>query len=73
LGVIVLQEWKIAGPYRLRCRIKSAEAAPIKIMVQLFQVRTNMYALDFKRIEGDICPFFCACSRLFTEFQALTE
>ena len=68
-----VQEWKVVAPYRLRCRIKSDDVVPVKIMVQLFQVRTNMYLLDFKRIEGDICPFVTACSQLFTEFQALTE
>ncbi|EFA83477.1 putative protein serine/threonine kinase [Heterostelium album PN500] len=64
---IVGFEWKVTGPYQLRCRIMNDR--PIKIVLQLFRVTENRYLLDIKKIEGEIFIFFDICSELLTELN----
>ncbi|EGG21468.1 putative protein serine/threonine kinase [Cavenderia fasciculata] len=61
-------EWKVTGPYQLRCRITKNDRH-IKLFLQLFRVADNRYLLDIKKIEGEIFIFFDICSDLLTELS----
>ncbi|KAF2072549.1 hypothetical protein CYY_006124 [Polysphondylium violaceum] len=60
-------EWKLTGPFQLRCRI--ANNKPVKLVLQLFRVAENRYLLDIKKIEGEIFIFFDICSLLLEELN----
>ncbi|KAK5583102.1 hypothetical protein RB653_004692 [Dictyostelium firmibasis] len=60
-------EWKLTGPYQLRCRMVNGK--PIKLVLQLFRVAENRYLLDIKKIEGEIFIFFDICSLMLEELN----
>jgi len=60
-------EWKLTGPFQLRCRIDNNK--PVKLVLQLFRVAENRYLLDIKKIEGEIFIFFDICSLLLEELN----
>eukprot|EP01112_Ceratiomyxa_fruticulosa_P014335 TRINITY_DN40_c0_g1_i1.p1 TRINITY_DN40_c0_g1~~TRINITY_DN40_c0_g1_i1.p1 ORF type:complete len:544 (+),score=74.93 TRINITY_DN40_c0_g1_i1:255-1886(+) len=62
-------EWKVTGPYQLRCRSLLDGKHPIKVTLQLFKVSEHRYLLDIKKIEGEIMPFFDICSKLLAELN----
>jgi len=53
-------EWKIGGPYQLRCRRRHPlnESKLVKIALQLYKVKEKRYLLDIKKLEGETFPFF---------------
>lgn len=61
-------EWKVTGPYQLRCLTK-VENKGVKIMLQLFKVSENRYLLDIKKIDAETFLFFDICSRLRSELH----
>ncbi|EGC29439.1 hypothetical protein DICPUDRAFT_58802 [Dictyostelium purpureum] len=61
-------EWKLTGPYQLRCRMLDS-GRPVKLVLQLFRVAENRYLLDIKKIEGQIFVFFDICSLLLEELN----
>eukprot|EP01096_Ripella_sp_DP13-Kostka_P000601 TRINITY_DN1064_c4_g1_i1.p1 TRINITY_DN1064_c4_g1~~TRINITY_DN1064_c4_g1_i1.p1 ORF type:complete len:571 (+),score=159.28 TRINITY_DN1064_c4_g1_i1:105-1817(+) len=63
-------EWKVIGPYQLRCKTVNAVKA-VRIGVQLFKVQQNCYLLDMKKLDGEICPFFEICSRVMHDFNEI--
>lgn len=63
-------EWKVIGPYQLRCKTVSAEKI-VRIGMQLFKVQQHCYLLDMKKLEGEICPFFEICSRVMHDFNEI--
>lgn len=61
-------EWKVVTPYNLHCRT-CAEEKRLKITVQLFKVTNGPYIVDFKRLEGETCPFMELCQSLRRTFE----
>mmetsp|Transcript_17532 Transcript_17532/g.24333 ORF Transcript_17532/g.24333 Transcript_17532/m.24333 type:complete len:163 (+) Transcript_17532:1077-1565(+) len=66
-------EWKILGPYQLRCRKLVSEGKGeskfVKIGLQLYKVKETKYLLDIKKLEGETFPFFDWCSKLLNELN----
>jgi 5'-AMP-activated protein kinase catalytic alpha subunit len=69
-------QWKITGPYQLRCLTKlkcrrddGNIVQNVKITLQLFKVSDKKYLLDVKKIEGDTFLFFDACSNLLDKLK----
>jgi len=63
-------EWKITGPYQLRCLTKiGTRGTHVKVMIQLFKVSEQKFLLDVKKIEGETFPFFDVCSRFLDELH----
>jgi len=61
-------EWKVTGPYQLRCLTK-VRGVSAKIMIQLFRVTENRFLLDIKKIDAETFLFFDICSRLRNEMR----
>jgi len=59
-------EWKVSGPYQLRCLAK-VHGVSAKIVLQLFKVTESRYLLDIKKIDAETFLFFDVCSRLRSE------
>ena len=65
-------EWKVINEYHIQCRPKAYQLAnPQKFTIQLFKVKNKNYLLDFKKLSGDTCAFFEACSQLRYRFKQL--
>jgi len=75
-------EWKICGPFQLRCRhvgsgTEHGRTHPVesqlKIGIQLFSMAQKqkkiIYLLDIKVIQGQMFDFFYFCTKLFTELK----
>eukprot|EP00026_Physarum_polycephalum_P004108 Phypoly_transcript_04125.p1 GENE.Phypoly_transcript_04125~~Phypoly_transcript_04125.p1 ORF type:complete len:523 (+),score=67.31 Phypoly_transcript_04125:600-2168(+) len=61
-------EWKVSGPYQLRCLSKVGTRG-VKITLQLFKVTENRFLLDIKKIDAETFLFFDTCSRLRSELH----
>lgn len=67
-------EWKVINEYHIQCRPKTYPPEnPQKFTIQLFKVKNKNYLLDFKKLSGDTCAFFEACSQLRFRFKQITE
>jgi len=62
-------EWKVIGPFMLRCRNSISAAKQVKIALQLYKVNEKRYLLDVKKLEGETFPFFDVCSKLLSELK----
>eukprot|EP01117_Protostelium_nocturnum_P012923 TRINITY_DN4783_c0_g3_i1.p1 TRINITY_DN4783_c0_g3~~TRINITY_DN4783_c0_g3_i1.p1 ORF type:complete len:520 (-),score=183.32 TRINITY_DN4783_c0_g3_i1:28-1587(-) len=63
-------EWKIVGPYQLRCRHSDPDSSgEVKIALQLYKVKEKRYLLDVKKLSGETFPFFDNCSKLLNEMN----
>eukprot|EP01125_Pyxidicula_operculata_P018265 TRINITY_DN6492_c0_g1_i2.p1 TRINITY_DN6492_c0_g1~~TRINITY_DN6492_c0_g1_i2.p1 ORF type:complete len:271 (+),score=51.27 TRINITY_DN6492_c0_g1_i2:865-1677(+) len=69
-------EWKVCGPYQLRCRNTSDSSSLqfVKFGIQLFALPFNqntVYFLDLKIIQGQVFDFFGICCQLMNHLKNL--
>lgn len=63
-------EWKITGPFELKCRNISTESnKQIKLILQIYKVADQKYLLDVKNAEGHTFPLFDTCSNLLKHLE----
>jgi len=69
-------EWKPVSPYQLWCqRIQTEEndlqkrVPPVKMVVQLYRYKEGQYLIDFKKLDGELFPFFEMTFQLFVELD----
>lgn len=63
------QQWKVLGPYSLRCRISDPSGQVVKLALQIYKIKDNRYLLDLKKISGETFFMFDACANFFNELK----
>eukprot|EP01118_Nematostelium_gracile_P012250 TRINITY_DN4444_c0_g1_i1.p1 TRINITY_DN4444_c0_g1~~TRINITY_DN4444_c0_g1_i1.p1 ORF type:complete len:340 (+),score=68.94 TRINITY_DN4444_c0_g1_i1:582-1601(+) len=63
-------EWKITGPFALRCRHRVGQDKYVKFALQVYKVKEKRYLVDIKKIEeGETFHFFDICSKLLSQLD----
>jgi len=63
-------EWKMTGPFALRCRNPIGKGKFVKIALQVYKVKEKRYLLDIKKLEdGETFPYFDVCHMFLNELK----
>eukprot|EP00761_Pharyngomonas_kirbyi_P014166 gb/GECH01014196.1/.p1 GENE.gb/GECH01014196.1/~~gb/GECH01014196.1/.p1 ORF type:complete len:488 (+),score=126.34 gb/GECH01014196.1/:1-1464(+) len=57
-------EWKVLGPFNLKCRFVDTESSNVMVGIQLYRTGDGKYLLDIRKLGGDTIPFMDVSARL---------
>mmetsp|Transcript_12544 Transcript_12544/g.18959 ORF Transcript_12544/g.18959 Transcript_12544/m.18959 type:complete len:596 (-) Transcript_12544:19-1806(-) len=68
--------WKFMSPYSIRCRktfltSNGAQQHYVKMALQLYKIEKSLFLLDFKKLDGEIFPFFEVSAQLLNEYSRI--